>query len=215
MINYLRDIQSLENKLSDDEIAIHLSTRTANPIDAATARDSLLEAGSVVIDPATGNRIGPVIEHYSSLPEGQDKVLLAWFLNYVFGTGTQVETNNYPRSVQFAAVEAGLPPEIASVAATIVSAAGGRPDAGTEAVAVDAVRQQWIVDEAARQEAEEAERQAEEQLQQDIETANGHAQQCQLLWNQNIAPLQDSQQPVTDPAAWQAALQAMVDNWVS
>lgn len=215
MIDYARDIQPLEADLSDSEIAIHLSTRTSAPIQAESARDALLESGAVVIDPVTGNRVGPLVDHYTSLVDGQNKVLLAWFINHCLGTGQYIETNNYPRSAQFAAVEAGLPEGIAPVAATIVSAAGGRPDAGTDAAAVDAVRQQWIIDEAARQEAEEAERQAEEQLQQDIETANGHAQQCQLLWNQNIAPLQDSQQPVTDPAAWQAALQAMVDNWVS
>lgn len=213
MIDYLTDIQPLESSLSDAEIAIHLSTRTAAPIDAPAARDALLESGSVVVDPVTGNRIGPLMDHYSSLTDGQDRVLLAWFLNYVFGEGVSIETNSYPRSSQFAAVEAGLPAEIVPVAAAVVIAAGGRPDAGTDAAAVDAVRQQWIVDEAARQAEEEAARQAEEQYQQDLETANAHAQQAQLLWNQNIAPLQDSQQPVTDPTVWQAALQAMADNW--
>lgn len=117
MIEYLYDIQPLEGDLSDAEIASHLSARTATPIDAPAARDALLESGSVVVDPATGNRIGPLIEHYSSLTDGQDKVLLAWFLNYVFGEGTAIETNSYPRSVQFAVVEGGLPAEIASVAA--------------------------------------------------------------------------------------------------
>jgi len=213
MIDYLSDIQPLESSLSDAEIAIHLSTRTAGPIDAPEARDALLESVAVVVDPATGNRIGPLIEHYSSLADGQDKVLLAWFLNYVFGEGTAIETNSYPRSAQFAAVEGGLPAEIASVAAAIVIAAGGRPDAGTDAAEVDVVRQQWLADEAARQAAEEDQRQAEAQYQQDLETANGYSVQAQTLWNQNIAPLQDSNAPVTDPAIWQAALQAMADGW--
>ena len=182
-------------------------------MDALTTKDTLLESGVVVVDPATGNRIGPLLEHYSSLTDGQDKVLLAWFLNHVFDESTAIETNYYPRSVQFASVEAGLPAEIASVAAAIVIAAGDRPDAGTDAAEVDMLRQQWVVDEAARQAAEEAARQAEAQYQQDIETANGYSVQAQTLWNQNIAPLQDSNAPVTDPAIWQAAIQAMADGW--
>ena len=95
MIDYLTDIQPLESSLSDAEIANFISTRTTAPIDAPAARDSLLESGSIVVDPATGNRIGPLIDHYSSLEEGQDKVLLAWFLNYVFGDGTSIETNTH------------------------------------------------------------------------------------------------------------------------
>jgi len=213
MIEYLFDIKPLEGDLSDAEIAAHLSTRTAAPISVEAAKDALLESGVVVVDPVTGNRVGPLIDHYASLPDGQNKVLLAWFINHCLSTGQDVETNNYPRSGQFAAVEAGLPAEIAPVAEVMVSKAGGRPDAGTDAAAVDAARQQWLADEAARQAAEEAQRQADAQYQQDLETANGHSVQAQTLWNQNIAPLQDSNVPATDPAIWQAALQAMVDGW--
>ena len=213
MIEYLYDIQPLESDLSDAEIAAHLSTRTAAPISVQAAKDALLESGVVVVDPVTGNRVGPLIDHYASLPDGQNKVLLAWFINHCLGTGQDVETNNYPRSAQFAAVDAGLPAEISPVAVVMVNEAGGRPDAGTDAAEVDVVRQQWLADEAARQAAEEAQRQAEAQYQQDLETANGYSVQAQTLWNQNIAPLQDSNPPVTDPAIWQAALQAMADGW--
>jgi hypothetical protein len=213
MIEYLFDIKPLEGDLSDAEIAAHLSTRTAAPISVQAAKDALLESGVVVVDPVTGNRVGPLIDHYASLPDGQNKVLLAWFINHCLGTGQDVETNNYPRSAQFAAVEAGLPAEISPVAVVMVNEAGGRPDAGTDAAEVDVVRQQWLADEAARQAAEEAQRQAEAQYQQDLETANGYSVQAQTLWNQNIAPLQDSNAPVTDPAIWQAALQAMADGW--
>ena len=193
MIDYLRDIQPLEGDLSDAEIAIHLSTRTASPIDAPTARDALLESGSVVVDPATGNRIGPLIEHYSSLTDGQDKVLLAWFLNYVFGEGTAIETNSYPRSAQFAAVEGGLPAEIASVAASIVIAAGGRPDEGTVADDVSSVRGLYLIEQQIQKEMQEQE------------------MKYVTLYNQNIAPLLDASN--SDDAAWQAALTNMATEW--
>jgi hypothetical protein len=193
MIDYLSDIQPLESSLSDAEIAIHLSTRTAGPIDAPEARDALLESGAVVVDPATGNRIGPLIEHYSSLADGQDKVLLAWFLNYVFGEGTAIETNSYPRSAQFAAVEGGLPAEIASVAAAIVIAAGGRPDAGTVAADVSSVRELYLLEQQTQEEMQEQE------------------MRYVTLYNQNIAPLIDANNP--DDAAWQAALTNMATEW--
>ncbi len=195
MIDYTRDIQPLEGDLSDAEIAIHLSTRTTAPIDAPAARDSLLESGSIVVDPATGNRIGPLLDHYSSLEDGQDKVLLAWFLNYVFGEGTAIETNSYPRSAQFAAVEGGLPADIAPVAAAVVIAAGGRPDAGTVAADVSSVRELYLL---------------EQQTQEEIQ-----AQEMRYvtLYNQNIAPLIDSNNP--DDAAWQAALTNMATEWGS
>tara|TARA_R110000851_G_scaffold14767_1_gene49565 strand:+ start:323 stop:910 length:588 start_codon:yes stop_codon:yes gene_type:complete len=193
MIDYLTDIQPLESSLSDAEIANFISTRTTAPIDAPAARDSLLESGSIVVDPATGNRIGPLIDHYSSLEEGQDKVLLAWFLNYVFGDGTSIETNNYPRSAQFAAVEGGLPAGIAPVAASIVSKAGGRPDAGTVAADVSSVRELYLL---------------EQQTQEEVQ---GQEMRYVTLYNQNIAPLIDANNP--DDAAWQAALTNMATEW--
>jgi len=195
MIDYLRDIQPFEGDLSDAEIAIHLSTRTAGPIDAPAARDALLESGAVVVDPATGNRIGPLIEHYSSLTDGQDKVLLAWFLNYVFGEGTAIETNSYPRSIQFAAVEGGLPAEIAPVAAEIVAAAGGRPDEGTVVADVSSARELYLLEQQTQEEMREREL------------------KYTTLYNQNIAPLIDSNNP--DDAAWQAALNTMATEWES
>lgn len=195
MIDYLTDIQPLEGDLSDAEIAIHLSTRTSRPIDAPAARDALLESGAVVVDPATGNRIGPLIEHYSSLADGQDKVLLAWFLNYVFSEGTAIETNSYPRSAQFAAVEGGLPAEIASVAAAVVIAAGGRPGAGTVAADVSSVRELYLL---------------EQQTQEEVQ---GQEMRYVTLYNQNIAPLIDANNP--DDAAWQAALTNMATEWGS
>ena len=195
MIDYLSDIQPLESSLSDAEIAIHLSTRTSRPIDAPAARDALLEPGAVVVDPATGNRIGPLIDHYSSLEDGQDKVLLAWFLNYVFGEGTAIETNSYPRSAQFAAVEGGLPAEIAPVAAAIVSAAGGRPDAGTVAADVSSVRELYLLEQQTQEEMQEQE------------------MRYVTLYNQNIAPLLDANN--AGDAAWQAALTNMATEWGS
>lgn len=193
MIDYLNDVQPLESKLSDSEIAAHLSSRTASPIDAPAAKNALLESGCVVVDPATGNRIGPLIDYYSSLDEAQDKILLAWFLNYVFGTGTKVETNSYPRSVQFAAVESGLPAGIALVAEAIVNAAGGRPYAGTVAADVSTAREVYLLKQQANQAMQDRE------------------QKYVRLYNQNIAPLLDANN--SDDAAWQAALADMASEW--
>jgi hypothetical protein len=200
MIDYLRDIQPLEGDLSDAEIAIHISTRTARPISATAARDALLESGAVVVDPVTGNRIGPLIQHYSSLTDGQDKVLLAWFLNYVFGEGIAIETNSYPRSVQFAAVEGGLPAGIAPVAAAIVIAAGGRPDPSTNAAKIVASRDEYEAQKAA----EEADAAAQEALWKKVERFNE-------MYNQYISPLVAGK--VIEDSAWSAALQEMSDNF--
>lgn len=217
MIDYLHDVKPLESDLSDAEIKAHLSTRTARPISAKAAKDTLLESGVVVIDPVTGNRVGPLIDHYTSLPDGKNKVLLAWFINHCLGTGQDVETNNYPRSAQFAAVEAGLPAEIAPVAVVMVNEAGGRPNAGT-AIDVDVVRQQWIVDEAARQAAEEARQAAEEAQQAEAEAEREVRAKFAVkkarydeLYNEYIAVLQI--QPGVTDADWSAALNSMADNF--
>ena len=195
MIDYARDIQPLEADLSDSEIATHLSTKTKAPMQAELARDALLESGAVVIDPITGNRVGPLVDHYTSLSDGQDKVLLAWFINHVFGDGVNVETDQYPRSIQFAAVEGGLPADIAAVAQAIVASAGGRPDAGTAAGDVSSARELYLL---------------EQQTQEEMQSVEN---EYVKLYNENIAPLIDANN--SDSAAWQAALDAMATGWSS
>ena len=216
MINYLEDIKPLQDQgVSNEIIAQHLSARSAMPMLANEAVIILQESGAVIADPVMINqRSGSLIDFYKTLEPGPAQTLIAWFISEVFTDPSgQIGIDEYPRSIQFAQVESTLSAELQIVSSELVLAAGGRVDSGTTEEDVVAIQTQWEADEAARQAAEEAARQAEEQYQQDLETANAHAQQVQLLWNQNIAPLQDSQQPVTDPTVWQAALQAMADNW--
>lgn len=216
MINYLEDIKPLQDQgVSNEIIAQHLSARSVAPILANEAVTILQETGTVIADPVMINqRSGSLIDFYKTLEPGPSQSLIAWFISEIFTDPSgQIGINEYPRSIQFAQVESILTDELQAVSSQLVESAGGRIDDGTTESVVVAIQTQWEEEEAARQAAEEAARQAEEQLQQDLETANAHVQQAQILWNQNIAPLQDSQQPVTDPAAWQAALQAMADNW--
>lgn len=180
-------------------------------------RTILQETGTVLTDPVMVNqRSGTLIDFYRTLPAGDNQTLIAWFISEVFGNvATEISTDEYPRSMQFQAVEASLPAELQTVSAQLVEMSGGRPNAGTTEADVVAIQAQWEADEAVRQAAEEAARQAEEQRQQNLATANAHYEQAQTLWNQSIAPLNDEQNPVTDGAVWQAALQSMADQWSS
>lgn len=216
MIDYPTDIKPLQDQgVSNAVIAQHLSARTQMPMSTEGTRTILQETGTVLTDPVMVNqRSGTLIDFYQTLPAGDTQTLIAWFISEVFGNiATEINTNEYPRSMQFQAVEASLPVELQAVSAQLIEISGNRPDAGTTEADVVAIQTQWEADEAARQAAEEAARQAEEERQQNIAIADGHYQQAQTLWNQNIAPLYDSAEPVTDPAVWQAALQAMADSW--
>lgn len=195
-IDYLRDIKPLQDQegLSNAEIARHLSDRTARPMNGADSQYLLKDKGAVLQSAVFVNeRTGTLIEYYKTMPEGNDKNLVGWFIAEVF-SGNNVRTDEYPRSVQYAMVQLILPAELAQVAQDLVSLAGGRPDVGTT--------EQNVVD---IQAAYESEQQIEQQL-------SALDQQYWSLHNQHIAPLQQSRN--VNSADWKAGIQAMADGWV-
>ena len=194
-ISYPVDIQPLQEQgVSNAEIAAHLSDRTAVAIANADARTELQESGAVIIDPANPTqRSGSLIDFYATLPAGQNATLVAWFINAVFGTSDDINTQDYPRSIQFAQVELILPSGLQPVAASLVDGAGGRPDPGTTEADVVAIQTQYEADQAAA---------AATAAQ--LEKYNG-------LYNANISPLVTANDP--DDAKWQAALNKMAADW--
>tara|TARA_R110000851_G_scaffold262255_1_gene414796 strand:- start:956 stop:1552 length:597 start_codon:yes stop_codon:yes gene_type:complete len=194
-ISYPVDIQPLQEQgVSNAEIAAHLSDRTAVAIANADARTELQESGAVIIDPSNPTqRSGSLIDFYATLPAGQNATLVAWFINAVFGTSDDINTQDYPRSIQFAQVELILPSGLQPVAASLVDGAGGRPDPGTTEADVVAIQAQYEADQAA------AEATAAQ-----LEKYNG-------LYNANISPLVTANEP--DNAKWQAALNKMAADW--
>jgi hypothetical protein len=196
MIDYLTDIKPLQDQgVSNEVIAQHLSVRTAVAMDTDNTRTVLQETGTVLTDPVMINqRSGSLIDFYQTLPAGETQTLIAWFLSEVFGTETvSIFTNDYPRSLQFAEVQSALPAEIQVVAEQLVTDSGGRPDAGTTEAQVVEIQTTWEEQEALRQQVEAQE------------------QKYVMLYNQNIAPLIDSNNP--DDAAWQTALNNMATEW--
>ena len=111
----------------------------------------------------------------------------------MFGTSDDINTQDYPRSIQFAQVELILPSGLQPVAASLVDGAGGRPDPGTTEADVVAIQAQYEADQAA------AEATAAQ-----LEKYNG-------LYNANISPLVTANEP--DNAKWQAALNKMAADW--
>jgi len=194
-IDYLRDIKPLQDQgLSNAEIARHLSDRTARPMNGADSQYLLKDKGAVLQSAVFINeRTGTLIEYYKTMPEGNDKNLVGWFIAEVF-SGNNVRTDEYPRSVQYAMVQLILPSELAQVAQDLVNLAGGRPDVGTT--------EQNVAD---IQAAYESEQQIEQQL-------SALDQQYWSLHNQHIAPLQQSRN--VNSADWKNAIQAMADGWV-
>ena len=194
-ISYPVDIQPLQEQgVSNAEIAAHLSDRTAVAIANADARTELQESGAVIIDPANPTqRSGSLIDFYATLPAGQNATLVAWFINAVFGTSDDINTQDYPRSIQFAQVELILPSGLQPVATSLVDGAGGRPDPGTTEADVVAIQTQYEADQAAA---------AATAAQ--LEKYNG-------LYNANISPLVTANDP--DNAKWQAALNKMAADW--
>ncbi len=198
MIDYLTDIKPLQDQgVSNAVIAQHLSARTQMPMSTEGTRTILQETGTVLTDPVMVNqRSGTLIDFYQTLSAGDTQTLIAWFLSEVFGTETvSIFTNNYPRSLQFAEVESALPAEIQAVAEQLVTASGGRPDAGTTEAQVVEIQTTWEEQEALR------------------EQVGAQEQKYVTLYNQNIAPLIDANNP--DDAAWQAALTNMATEWGS
>ena len=149
MIDYLLDIEPLEAEGVDDTtISQHLASRTSEPMLCSDARVILQEAGAVIEDPVAGTRTGSLVDYYAALPQGDNKSLLGWFISWVFGNNDSVGTNAYPRSVQWAAVTAGMPADLQTVAQSLLAAAGGQPDAGTTIDDVIASRDTYNVQQA-------------------------------------------------------------------
>lgn len=147
MIDYLLDVKPLEDAgVADSEIAVHLASRTSKAMPCSAARIVLQESGAVVEDPVAGTRTGLLIDHYSSLPQGNEKSLLGWFISHVFGNGDEVSTNTHPRSVQWNSVTLNMPESLQYVAQSLIEKSGGQPNAGTTAADVAASRDSYEAD---------------------------------------------------------------------
>jgi len=201
-IDYLRDIKPLQDQgLSDDIILKHLQDRTAQPISCENAKEILQENGAVIVDPINGSKSGLLISYYETLPVGSEsQVLIAYFVEHVFGGGSEIDTNVYPRSIQWASVTSAMPGELQPVVSALLDSAGGRPDAEATEGDIILAREEY--------EAQEAEREAEAEY---LKKQNAATRNYDELYNQHIAPLY-SAKDMTD-ASWIAALQAMSDNW--
>jgi len=149
-INYLTDIQPLENSLSDDEIAVHLSARTAKAIPCEDTLVLLEGAGAIIEDPVTQLRSGSLIDYYQTL-SGNDAQLMSWFLSHILGRGIEISSHDYPRSIQLSTLVAGLPSDLGQLADAMIALGGGQPDAGTTATTVSDVRNAYFANEAMAQ----------------------------------------------------------------
>ena len=210
MIDYLSEVKPLESELTNEQIAAHLNAKTAYAMSPEECKYILQDNAAVLLDPVkVDQRSGSLIEYYQSLEAGDAKSLIAFYLGRVYADQS-VATDQYPRSIQFASVEASLPAELQAVSAKLVESAGGRPYSGvTEQDVIDA-KSAWeqaeadrIAEEQARQAEMEAQRQIDEKLQ-------ANDAQFWSLYNQHVAVLKDSR----EVDGWKAAIQSMADGWV-
>lgn len=195
MIDYVRDILPLQQQGVDNQtISEHLSDRTGQQMDSQSTQFTFSESGAVLIDPVLINqRTGSLIDYYQSMPDSEDKNLLSWFISEIY-SGNNVNTQNYPRSIQFARIESNLPSQdLKNVAAELIQQSGGRPDAGTT--------EQDVIDIQAAYE-------QQQQIDQEMQALDNR---YMTLFNQNIAPLQAEKN--TSNEAWQTALNTMAANW--
>jgi hypothetical protein len=146
-IDYLRDVKPFEDQgYTDAQIAHHLASRTAKPIECSDAKIVLEESGLVYEDPVTLSRSGDLIDRYQVMPDNELKSLLGWFISHVFGRGSQISSNTSPRAVQLASVIADLPAGMQPVAQDLLQLGGGQPDAGTVEADVVAARAVYDAD---------------------------------------------------------------------
>ena len=201
-IDYLRDVKPLEDQgISDEVIAQHLRDATANAIPCSSAKEILQENGAVIIDPVTGDKSGLLISYYQTLDVGSEaQVLIAYFIEHVFEGGSEIDTNVYPRSIQWAAVTSAMPESLQGVVAALLDAAGGRPNPDASVADIVASREAYEAEQAAA----EAEREAR---------ANFAVKKARYdeLYNEYIAPLQI--QPGVTDSDWSAALNSMATNF--
>lgn len=221
-IDYPSEVKPLEDQgISDENIAVHLNSKTLFSMSPEECKYILQDNAAVLLDPVkVDQRSGSLIDYYQSLEAGDAKDLIAFFLGRIYA-GQPVSTDQYPRSIQFASVEASLPANLQAVSAKLVESAGGRPHSGVTEQDVIDCRAAWqqaesdrIAEEEAKAEAERIareEKKAEEERQRQIdEQLNANDQQFWSLYNENIAPLKDAR----EVDGWQAAIQAMADGWV-
>lgn len=201
-IDYLRDVKPLEDQgISDDVIAQHLRDATANAIPCSSAKEILQENGAVVIDPITGDKSGLLISYYQTLAVGSEsQVLIAYFIEHVFEGGSEIDTNAYPRSIQWASVTSAMPESLQATVEALLGVAGGRPNPDASVADIVASREAYEAEQAAA----EAEREAR---------ANFAVKKARYdeLYNEFIAPLQI--QPGVTDADWSAALNNMSSNF--
>lgn len=141
MLNYVTQIAPLENAgKTDAEIVSYYNVITAKPIPCSDLKIILEESGLVVEDPVTGSRVGSLIDHYTGLPAGNEKMLLGWFISHVFGRGVEVSCHVQPRAGQVDMVCAGLPVEMSAVVDAMYALGGGKPYAALTTAIVASVR---------------------------------------------------------------------------
>ena len=206
MINYIADVKPLEDQgISDDVIAQHLRDATTNAITCSSAKESakeiLQENGAVIIDPVSGDKSGLLISYYQTLDVGSEsQVLIAYFIDHVFEGGSEIDTNVYPRSIQWSSVTSAMPESLQGTVAALLDAADGRPNPDASVADIVAVREAYEAEQAAA----EAEREAR---------ANFAVKKARYdeLYNEYIAPLQI--QPGVTDADWSAALNSMATNF--
>jgi K+-transporting ATPase c subunit len=221
-IDYQNEIKPLEDQgISDENISVHLNSKTLFSMQSEECKYILQDNAAVLLDPVkVDQRSGSLIDYYQSLEAGDAKSLIAFYLGRVYAD-QPVATDQYPRSIQFASVEASLPESLKEVSAKLVESAGGRPHSGVTAADVAASRAAWqqaeadrIAEEEAKAEAERIareEKKAEEERQRRIdEQLQANDAQFWSLYNQHVAVLKDNR----EVNGWQAAIQAMADGWV-
>ena len=212
-IDYLLEVKPLQDQgVSNQDIATHLNDKTAMPLSPQESEYILQDEAAVLVDPVTGSKFGSLISYYSTLPEGDAKNLIAFFLDRIY-SGNPVSTNEYPRSIQFAVTQLSLPAELQAVCVRLVDeAGGGRPNSGLTESDVLASQQAWEqaeADRVAQEEAAAAEAEAER-----IKYEQLMALESRYIasYNANIAPLIDGQE--VDELVWQAAIQKMADDFI-
>ncbi len=200
--SYIVDIKPLQDAgVSNQAIAQHLSNRTAQAMQSEESVYELQNTGAVINSPVLiSQRTGTLIDYWQALPAGQEKDLIAFFLSTLFD-GNPVQTNEYPRSTQFALAELNMTPDLQLVAESLVNLAGGRPDQGT--TEADVVASQ------AAYEQEQAEIAEQERIDAEVQALN---ERYIIQYNSQISPLIDSKE--TDELVWKAAIQKMADDFI-
>ena len=200
-IDYLYEVKPLQDQgVSNQDIATHLNDKTAMPLSPQESEYILQDTAAVLVDPVTGSKFGSLISYYSTLPEGDAKNLIAFFLDRIY-SGNPVSTNEYPRSIQFAVTQLSLPAELQAVCVRLVDeAGGGRPNSGLTEADVVASQEAW--------EAAEAEAEAERVK---YEQAMALENRYIASYNDNIAPLIGQE---VDELVWKAAIQKMADDFI-